>query len=675
MKRMIFDSSGKITSIDGKDIEKIEEMNSNLARFEKTHLKTSDSLSFLKDEKLSGFYDSRFWSLYSDGKKLEPLKFSNGKSQEDIVREVVELITKGTKVIFIHGVCGTGKSAIALNIARVLGRASIVVPGKSLQKQYEEDYMVDKYVLKHNGDKMKIAIITGRENHDSIIEPGVSCADPFLPDTINITEKNFGRIKEYYDENSFINSREMPELKEIKRISIAPANPHWSPIIPADFELYQLRDAKKIRYKGMEGRDFIFYHRKPGCSYYDQYLAYILADTIIFNSAKYKLECEMGRKPYTDVEIIDEADDFLDSLSNQSDINLMRLSSSLKLIKSESKKTENTIMEILNLIDLEEKNKKALGVDKDKIFRIEETKISEILDAISKNSELESEILLDETNYANRIIEAAKIFKNNEEVYVTFRKKDDALHATLITTNLAKKVEDIVLRNKAIVFMSGTLHSEDVLKNIFGISDFKIVEAETINQGSVEIQKTGKEFDCKYSNFSSKIFSRREYFNALSLCLEKAKKPVLIHVNAFEDLPNKIEIEEYNITNIISSDKLKEIQNEDKIGKRVQMFKEGKIEFLFTTKCNRGIDFPGETCNSVIFTKYPNPNVNNVFWKILKKTHPSHYWSFYKDRSKREFLQRIYRAVRTPDDHVYILSPDSRVLDSVREFQINGKIK
>ena len=157
--------------------------------------------------------------------------------------------------------------------------------------------------------------------------------------------------------------------------------------------------------------------------------------------------------------------------------------------------------------------------------------------------------------------------------------------------------------------------------------------------------------------------------------MEKAKKPVLIHVNAFEDLPNKIEIEEYNITNIISSDKLKEIQNEDKIGKRVQMFKEGKIEFLFTTKCNRGIDFPGETCNSVIFTKYPNPNVNNVFWKILKKTHPSHYWSFYKDRSKREFLQRIYRAVRTPDDHVYILSPDSRVLDSVREFQINGKIK
>ena len=134
--------------------------------------------------------DSEYWSLYENGSRLEPLKFSNGKTQENIVNEVVNLIKNGKKVVFIQGVCGTGKSAIALNIARSLGSASIVVPIKSLQKQYENDYVNNKYLLKQNGEKLKITIITGRDNHDSVIKPGISCADPFLPDTITITEKN-----------------------------------------------------------------------------------------------------------------------------------------------------------------------------------------------------------------------------------------------------------------------------------------------------------------------------------------------------------------------------------------------------------------------------------------------------------------------------------------------------
>ena len=33
-------------------------------------------------------------------------------------------------------------------------------------------------------------------------------------------------------------------------------------------------------------------------------------------------------------------------------------------------------------------------------------------------------------------------------------------------------------KNKAFVMMSGTLHSERILKEIFGINDFKIIEAE-----------------------------------------------------------------------------------------------------------------------------------------------------------------------------------------------------
>ena len=503
--RLGFDSQGRLIRVDRQLLEFTE----NKKTSPRQSLKTSDSLEFLKDEtkKLENIFEKEYWSLYENDKPLKPLRFSNGKTQEDIVKEIIELIKSGKKIIFLHGVCGTGKSAIALNIARALGKSSIVVPIKSLQKQYEKDYMGDKYLLKPNGEKLKIAMITGRDNHDSIIIPGVSCADPTLPDTIKITEKNYPKLKEYYLENPFINNTTVPDIKNLKRISIAPANPYWSPILPASIEINHFKDAKKMKYLGMNGEEFIFYHRKKGCSYYDQYLSYFYSDIIIFNSAKYLSEISMGRKPQTEVEIIDEADEFLDNLSNQIRLNLTRLSAALKLLVPDSENLENSIKKILSLLDSEEKNKKVLGINENEIYQIKETKIFEILKLFSSNPELESEITIDETNYANRALEAAKNFSDSmEDTYVSFNKEDDSLFASLVTTNLAKKFKKIIDGSKALVLMSGTMHSKEVLEHIFGIEDYSIVEAEVLNQGSIEISRTGTEFDCKYANFKSKKF-------------------------------------------------------------------------------------------------------------------------------------------------------------------------
>jgi len=295
-------------------------------------LKKSDSLAFLKAEevKFENVFEKQYWNLNSEGRNIMPLTFSNGKTQEDVAKEIVGLIKGGTKVILLHGVCGSGKSAIALNVARSLGKSSIVVPVKALQRQYEEDYTEKKYLVKKNGQKMKIAMLTGRENHDSIFMPGVSCADPTLPENIKLSEKNYDKIMEYYEDNPFVEGKQKPNWKDMRRISIAPANPYWSPIMPADIEISYIKDAKRRRYKGADGREYVLYHRKPGCSYYDQYLAYIEADAIIFNAAKFKSEISLGRKPYTEVDIIDEADEFLDSLFQQEELNLNRLSSALR---------------------------------------------------------------------------------------------------------------------------------------------------------------------------------------------------------------------------------------------------------------------------------------------------------------------------------------------------------
>ena len=634
-----------------------------------------------ESQKLDNSQDTKYWSLYKDGMKLPPLRFSNNKTQEDVVEEVVNLIKAGTKVIFLHGVCGTGKSAIALNIARVLGKSAVVVPVKGLQRQYKEDYMEKMFLLKPNGEKLRISMITGRANHDSLFKPGISCADPFLPDTIQIIEKNFKKIKKYYEKNPLIQYKSNPvSINQLKRISIAPTNPYWSPIIPSRYNM-NLPDARKKLYTGLKGTDFIFYHRKQGCSYYDQFNAYLDSDVIIFNAAKYKIETALDRKPETEVDIIDEADEFLDSFSNQSELNMTRLKNSLANLYSEDDNTMDMINKIIELIKLEEKNKKATGADENKIFHIDDTNMRRILSLMLKDGNIESEVYFDDSSssYVSKAIEIAREFEDFfNDAYLTYRIYEENLYVNLVTTNLSKRLREVLEKNRAFVFMSGTLHSKNVLEKVFGITDYKIVEAETIPPGTIEIHQTGKEFDCKYENLNQKNNQnnkiREDYLNALSACIEKAARPALVHVNAFIDLPDNKEINQFSFKDIISREKLVELQKSDKTGKLISEFKKKLLDILYSTKCSRGVDFPDDLCNSMIFTKYPNPNPNGTFWKILKKTHPGYFWDFYKDKARREFLQRLYRALRSSEDHVFVLSPDSRVLEAIKNLQLIEKM-
>ncbi len=627
-----------------------------------------------RQQKIEQVYNNENWSLYEDNKLLEPLIFSGDKTQEQVVDQVVSEIKKGTKIVFLHGVCGTGKSAIALNIARKLGRASVVVPVKSLQKQYEEDYTSKKYVLKQNGSKMKISSITGRDNHASVIKQDATCADPFLPDTIKLTERNFPILQDYYKNNPFITKKEMPPIKDLKRISIAPANPYWSPILPIHVDL-QIKDAKKKKYRGLEGKEFVFYHRKEGCSYFDQYQAYIDADVILFNAAKYKIENALSRKPATDVEIIDEADEFLDSLSSQETINITKLSTALNFISTDNQNLRDVIEKIQNLIKLEEKDKGPLAINEKQIFKLKDTKLERVLSLLLRSPDLEDELHTDEQNYAYQALEAAKSFAGfMDETYVTFKRIEKEVIASLVTINVSKKFQEIVDKNKSLVLMSGTLHDSQLLKEVYGIKAPKIIEAEVSLPGTIIVVKTGQEFDCRYANFSNGQKTRQDYLLALEECVKKAKRPTLVHVNAFDDLPNEREKEQFNLKLTMSREKLLELQDKDKKGSLISIFKRGLSDILFSTKCSRGVDFPGETCNSLIFTKYPNPNPQETFWRLIQMSMPAQFWPLYKDKARREFLQRIYRALRSKKDCVQVLSPDTRVLEAAQELQNKNNI-
>ncbi len=628
------------------------------------------------------------WSLYQNNKELQPLKFSNNKTQKDVVKEVIDSVNQGHKVIFIKGVCGTGKSAIALNIANYFGKTSIVVPSKSLQEQYSRDYTEKKYLMK-NKEKLKIKIITGRRNHlcpyikenpdffekqksknttlnifDNNIpdnyekQENPTCDNLILPCKIEIKKKNKGIIGKYLKENNKIRNPSFFSINDVRRMSIAPICPYWSPITPSEIDL-NLDDAHRRQYLGLNNTNYTFYKRKKGCPYYDQYDSYIDSDVLIFNSHKYLLETTMNRKPCTKVDIIDECDEFLDSFSSTKKLNLDRLYFSLSTLFPEDDETRDKINEILDLVALilDDNTIEKKIFDKE-ILHINKTRISKIFQKFADSNILES-VEADEENYAYHFDEVVKTFYDLlDETYLSFYKEDKNLVAKIVTINLEKKFQELLDKNKTLILMSGTLHSEKVLNEIFGLKNFKVIEAETKMPGKLEKGYTETEINCKYSNFKSGKITRKQYLFSLQQCMIQAKKPVLVHVNSFRDLPSEKEKQEFGL-NLMSKEKLKQLQKQSE--KLVERFKKKQISVLYTTKCNRGADFPGDMCNSIILTKYPYPDISSIFWRILKKNKPEYFKDFYIDKARREFLQRIYRGLRSEEDHIYLFSPDIRV--------------
>jgi Rad3-related DNA helicase len=626
------------------------------------------------------------WSLREKDKNLKPLKFSNGKTQEDVVNEILDAINQGYKTIFIKGVCGTGKSAIALNLAKNFSKSSIVVPIKNLQKQYNDDYTSKKYLLKDSGEKLKISIISGRNNYECPFlkenkmlgeenyklsqftdfsevneeEKDRSCDNPHLPCTIEIKEKNLRKIREYLKKNTKIKWADFKELKEIKRMSIAPICPYWSPVVPAEVGLNL--DANRKKYPGLSGKEYEIYNRKHGCGYYNQFNAYTDSDVLIFNSLKYIIETVMDRKPATDIEIIDECDEFLDNFANSEKINLNRLGYALSSLYSKNEKVMSTIDKIEFMTKLALNSPKTQQyISKEEILPIKETKIDDLLRYFLDN-DLMNSVECDEENYCYHCDEVAKTFEDFlDETYVSFYKDDRDIVAKITTISLEKKFSKLLEKNKTFVMMSGTIHSEKVLREIFGLDNFKIIEAETKMPGKITKGYTGLEMNCKYENFKNGNVTREQYLHALNQSIISSKKPTLVHINSFSDLPTKEEAEKYGLS-IMTKEELKQFQEDREILKK---FKAGEIKILYSTKCSRGVDFPGDMCNSIVMTKYPYPDISSAFWRILKREKPEYYSDFYMDKAGREFLQRIYRGLRSNNDHIYLYSPDIRVFQKL----------
>ena len=641
-----------------------------ISHFPKLNLTEVPTMSwslYQKKESESGIGQGLF--NYS-GEKLGPLKFSNGKTQEDVVNEVLKSIEAGNKVIFIKGVCGSGKSAMALNLAKNFKKSSVVVPIKSLQDQYEKDYTQKKFILKDNANPLKISVIKGRNNFPCIYG-GERADDPEIPCVIEIKEKNTPQLLKYIEQNPATSREDFSSASDITRINVAAACPYWAPIMPSELNPKGLSDVKKKRYESISGKEFAIFKRKSGCPYYDQYDAYADADVLIFNSMKYLIETDIGRKPKTDIEIIDECDEFLDSFANERNINLNRLQVALSNLMPFDSDTKQKVREMLK-----EVNELIFNPPKIEIEKVTSTNLLKLVNLILENPNLASD---EELNYYNNVVEVARSFEDVlDETYVAVEKfekesnqtglfgknfsEDETVNITLVSINLARKFQELIDKNSVLVLMSGTIHSEEVLRDIFGIKDFKIIEAETKNPGTINKYRTGLERNCSFSNFQNSTVTREMYLKIMDVCLANAQKPVLIHVSAFKDLPSEEENKKLKFENLITQERLRELQLRG--NQNVDDFIIGSTDTLFTTRCSRGVDFPGDKCNSIVITRFPYPNIQGLFWKILKKEQPDKFMEFYVDKARRDLFQKVARGVRFKGDKVDLLSPDIRVMSA-----------
>jgi len=610
-------------------------------------------------------------NLFSQsGEELKPLEFSNGKTQADVVKETLDAINEGHKIIFIKGVCGTGKSAIALNLARHFKKTSIVVPIKSLQAQYEQDYTRDKFIMKKDEKPLNIAVIKGRNNFRCPFN-GERADDANLPCTIEIREKNTEQLLKYVDMNDEISREDFSTASDVGRMNIAPVCPYWAPLMPSDLKPKGLPDVKKKKYEACCGKEFALFGRKAGCAYYDQYKSYADSDVLIFNSMKYIIESAIGRKPKTDVEIIDECDEFLDSFATEKKINLNRLLTAISNLMPSDQEKRTKAKEIIHKV-----NELIFNPPVIEIQKLDESPILSLIETILDNPNLAED---EETSYYNTVVEASRTFENLlNEAYISVEKigkekrqqglfnkgysNEDQIIVNIVSINLAQKLKELIDANKVLVMMSGTVHSDQVLRDIFGLNEFKTIEAEMENPGKINIYRTGLERNCSYANFKSGTVTRKRYLKMLDVCMANAKAPTLVHVSAFKDLPTEAENAELKFDNLITQERLRELQSRGNTA--VEDFSNKEEDILFTTKCSRGVDFAGDKCNSIVLTRFPYPNIQGLFWKILKQEQPEKFMEFYMDKARRELTQRVARGVRFKGDKVDLLSPDVRVLNA-----------
>jgi Rad3-related DNA helicase len=566
------------------------------------------------------------WGLYSNtGEALPPRAFSSGKTQEETINEIIGAFDHH-RIVFLKGGVGSGKSIIGATVAGTLGRGIINVPVKPLQEQYQRDYE-GRLFIRINGRPLKIRVLKGRDNFicRKILGGRVRCSSRALPCTVPL-------------------DRDTPRWKVARRCR------YWSPIYPNDVR--PLRKEKGCRvheYESVGGTQYL-YQRQEGCGYYDQNRYYLDTDILVYNNAKWYADSLADRKPKVDVEVFDEADLFLDSLTLRSVFSEKMAS----MLMDQAREVKGELYKKGSYSEAMDLEAGAAHVRKEFEGLVGSHGPKEPID-FNEEVEVFLRDLLEflkvlETDYADGLRTRFEDLLNYKELTSFYTEKD---RVTFFVAEPGLVLKDMLERSAGkILFMSATMQEVSVLKEVYGLEDFALVEGETKTPGRMYVKRTERERPVNWKNWQGEGF-RKEYWNTLSEIMRRAERPTLVQVHSYQYLPD---VPDY--PPVPTRDDLKAMNQEDGI----HAFKKGGDDILFSTKTDRGIDLPGDMCRSIVIMKYPFPSMTDPVFTVMKKRlGDGAFWNYYRDLARRDLLQQVGRGLRSSDDWIEVWSPDLRV--------------
>ena len=571
------------------------------------------------------------WNLYREGSLVPPLVYSDGRTQEDVVQEILDLFREGKRIVFLLGAVGTGKSAIALNLLSHFKHGGIVVvPTKVLQKQYADDYCKrNRFKIRSGKGFLRIDEIKGRDNFRCLLK-GCLASNRYLPCTRRLSRRE-------------------------KRIDVAKECPFFSPVVRARFkEVVEDEldcEYESLDYVGCDGVKYSVVRRgKKICTYYRQFKAYAESDVIVMNSAMWLAETlGTGRKPLRDIEVIDECDLFLDSLTFEKSISHSTFRKLREAVREQEREARKKYFNLTSLQELADVLKQIRELQR-WIAEVE----GEFVKILHKGEysgaarECDVEFLQNLVEIYREVYgsatEALEFLLNFSNIlYVVVEMQSEKV--TFFVPNMKLVMEQLLKRSaKHIVMMSATIQSEEVLRNFYGLEDFAIVIGEPQYPGELRLMKCGCEEVVNARKWEDAEF-RARYWKCVEEMIKSATRPTLVQVHAFKYLPAEI-------------------------SEMVKKKKSVKVESAtYSTVMTRGVDLRDDLCRSIVLLKCPFPDLQSPILQAIKNyVGENVFWQYYHDIMRRNLIQYVGRGLRHMNDWVEVWSPDRLVHTFLKKY-------
>ena len=575
-----------------------------------------------------------------DGRPVTPRKYRCGKTQDELSEEIVDAFSKGAKRVVFQAAPGTGKSVIALNSYYELygkqGKCVVVVPTRSLQLQYAEDYGGGKFVIGDLDNPLSIGFIWGRRNFQC---PFRKCNAEDAP---CVTELRYASIVDKMYACPFYN-KPLPRQTFEKMLDVLGRD-----------ELEEL-----VTYKSVTGQEVVCYRRKHGsCPYYEQFIQYATKDVIVLNDKMWFFEKKLGRVVAYDFEILDEFDTILLSHLPQINMSIESLSALVNYVKGyepqdfteEVRKREllyklasvkNRFRRVKTKDDLLNLIYELLQVKLDYAEFFEE--VDEEVEAVLKKFEYVLELL-------TRFYHAYEFVRFGSKISLICIEPKDYYNATLFRYS------------RKMLLMSATPLDRRILKDMFGIDPDAWIVGEVKVPGICYLGGTFT-MDVSGRQFIESMKYRQRYAEELYRTVIKARlevEPRLGIITAYKYVEALRRFKQLFVPI-------------DEDGTLLERFRRGEVDEVWTTRAFRGIDLPH--AHGLIVTKYPYPDLNNVFWRVLREKRPRLFKLLYKWIAEVNLFQMICRELRDDSCWCVVYSPDVKVKEKILEFAKQGYLE